>query len=170
MMNPNPFAWSFRAQCLAGAVLCFSLIGYALYVQEVLMMMPCPLCILQRIAFAGMGFFFLVGAAHNPKDAGWRRAWSGLAFLFALAGGAVAARHLWLQSLPPDQVPMCTGMGIDYLLEAFGPLQALQTILRGSGECAQVDWTFLGLSMPSWTLVWYAGLGFGALWAGWRRR
>ncbi|MBW8311064.1 MAG: disulfide bond formation protein B [Rhizobium sp.] len=169
-MTANPFAWTFRAQFLTGFLLCASLLAYALYVQFGMLMLPCPLCILQRLAFAAMGIVFLVGGLHSPKGKVGRAVYGLLAFAAAAAGAGVAGRHVWLQSLPASEVPLCTSMGLDYMVEAMGPLKALSSVLAGSGECAKVDWTFLGLSMPAWTLAWFVGLGLGALWAAWRRR
>lgn len=169
-MNANPFAWNFRAQFLTGFALCVALLAYALYVQFGMLMMPCPLCILQRIAFAALGLVFLVGGLHAPRGRLGRAIYGLLAFIPAAAGAGVAARHVWLQSLPPSEVPLCTSMGLDYMVEAMGPMSALAKVLEGSGECAKVDWTFLGLSMPAWTLVWFIGLALGVLWAGFRRR
>jgi len=169
-MTANPLAWPFRAQMLFGAIVCAALIGYAVYVEKHMLMMPCPLCILQRVAVIGVGLVGLVGALHGPKSAGGRRAYGVLAFLFAVAGACVAGRHLWIQSLPADQVPLCNSMGIDYMLDAMPMLDVLRTILTGSGECAKVDWTWLGLSMPGWTLVCFVLLGLGALYAGFRKR
>lgn len=169
-MTANPFAWSFRAQFLTGFALCAALLAYALYVQFGMLMMPCPLCILQRIAFAALGLVFLVGGLHAPKGRLGRAIYGLLAFIPAAAGAGVAARHVWLQSLPPSEVPLCTSMGLDYMIEAMGPMSALAKVLEGSGECAKVDWTFLGLSMPAWTLAWFVGLALGVLWAGFRRR
>ncbi|GAB2652313.1 disulfide bond formation protein B [Arenimonas aestuarii] len=169
-MTANPFAWTFRAQFLTGFALCVSLLAYALYVQFGMLMMPCPLCILQRIAFAALGLVFLVGGLHAPKGRVGRAIYGLLAFIPAAAGAGVAARHVWLQSLPPSEVPLCTSMGLDYMIEAMGPMSALAKVLEGSGECAKVDWTFLGLSMPAWTLAWFIGLALGVLWAGFRRR
>lgn len=169
-MTTNPFAWGFRAQFLTGFALCVALLAYALYVQFGMLMMPCPLCILQRVAFAAMAVMFLVGGLHAPKGRLGRVVYGLLAFVPAAAGGGVAARHVWLQSLPPSEVPLCTSMGLEYMVEAMGPVSALAKVLEGSGECAKVDWSFLGLSMPAWTLAWFIGLGLGALWAGWRRR
>lgn len=169
-MTANPFAWSFRAQFLTGFALCAALLAYALYVQFGMLMMPCPLCILQRIAFAALGLVFLVGGLHAPKGRLGRAIYGLLAFIPAAAGAGVAARHVWLQSLPPSEVPLCTSMGLDYMIEAVGPMSALAKVLEGSGECAKVDWTFLGVSMPAWTLVWFVGLALGVLWAGFRRR
>lgn len=169
-MTANPFAWTFRAQFLTGFALCAALLAYALYVQFGMLMMPCPLCILQRIAFAALGLVFLVGGLHAPKGRVGRAIYGLLAFIPAAAGAGVAARHVWLQSLPPSEVPLCTSMGLDYMVEAMGPMSALAKVLEGSGECAKIDWTFLGLSMPAWTLAWFIGLALGALWAGFRRR
>ncbi|HEY9144191.1 MAG TPA: disulfide bond formation protein B [Arenimonas sp.] len=169
-MTANPFAWTFRAQFLTGFALCAALLAYALYVQFGMLMMPCPLCILQRIAFAALGLVFLVGGLHAPKGRVGRAIYGLLAFIPAAAGAGIAARHVWLQSLPPSEVPLCTSMGLDYMVEAMGPMSALAKVLEGSGECAKVDWTFLGLSMPAWTLAWFVGLAFGTLWAGFRRR
>lgn len=169
-MTANPFAWTFRSQFLTGFLLCAALLAYALYVQFGMLMLPCPLCILQRLAFAAMGIVFLVGGLHSPKGRVGRGVYGLLAFVAAATGAGVAGRHVWLQSLPASEVPLCTSMGLDYMVEAMGPLKALSSVLAGSGECAKVDWTFLGLSMPAWTLAWFVGLGLGALWAAWRRR
>lgn len=168
-MTANPFAWSFRWQFLLGAALCAALLGYALYAQHGMMLEPCPLCILQRVAFMVVGAVFLLGGLHAPKRSGGRIAYAILALIPAAAGAAVAGRHVWLQSLPPDQVPAC-GPGLEYMLEAFPLAKAMEMVFKGSGECANVDWSFLGLSMPAWTLVWFVALGLGALYAGFRRR
>lgn len=169
-MTANPFAWTFRSQFLTGFLLCAALLAYALYVQFGMLMLPCPLCILQRLAFAAMGIVFLVGGLHSPKGRVGRGVYGLLVSAAAATGAGVAGRHVWLQSLPASEVPLCTSMGLDYMVEAMGPLKALSSVLAGSGECAKVDWTFLGLSMPAWTLAWFVGLGLGALWAAWRRR
>jgi len=169
-MTANPFAWSFRAQYLTGFLLCVALLAYALYVQYGMLMLPCPLCILQRIAFAVLGLAFLVGGLHAPRGRAGRAVYGLLAFVPAAIGAGIAGRHVWLQSLPASEVPVCNSMGLDYMLEAMGPFKAISSVLSGSGECAKIDWTFLGLSMPAWTLLWFLGLGFGALWAATRRR
>ena len=168
-MPPNPFAWSFRAQYLVGFLLSFGLIGAALYIEHGLLMMPCPLCILQRIAFAALGVVFLVGGLHAPKGAGGRRAYGLLALLPAAFGAYVAGRHVWIQSLPPSEIPSCTSLGLDYMIESMGAFRALATALQGSGECAKVDAIF-GVSIPMWALLWFVGLALFALWAAFRRR
>ena len=166
----NPFAWTFRAQYALGAAICAALIGFALYVQHGLFMMPCPLCILQRVAFAGMGLFFLLGAITGGNPRWLRRTWAVLVALFAAAGAFIAIWHVRMQYLPASEVPTCSGMDIGYMLDAFPLQKVVDLIFTGSGECAKIDWTFLGLSMPTWTLAWYLVLGVAALWAGFRKR
>lgn len=162
----NPFRWSFRAAFLLGFLICIALLGYALYAEQRLNLTPCNLCILQRVAFIWMALWFLVGGLHAPRGGG-RWAYAVLVLIGAAFGIAIAIRQLWLQSLPPDQVPAC-GAGFDLLLAQFKahaiPLSQFATVmLRGSGDCAQVTWRFLGLSMAGWTLVWYILLGIWAL-------
>jgi len=87
----------------------------------------------------------------------------------AIVGAGIAARHVWLQHLPPDQVPEC-GPGLNYMLQSFPFSKALSMVLKGSGECAKVGWRFLGLSIPQWTLLFFIGLGFGGAAQAWNRR
>ena len=136
---------------LLGAAACFVLFGYALFAEHVQGYEPCPLCILQRLAVVGMGLAFLLAAAHRPAN--WfRHAYSALCGAFGLAGGGVAIRHLWIQNQPEGTVPPC-GAGFDFIVENFGFLTAVKEALTASGECAEVDWSLLGLSMPGWVLL-----------------
>ena len=145
---------------LAGFVLCAALIAAAMYFQYVAGLTPCPLCILQRVAFIGVGIVSLAGFLHNPRRWG-RRVYAGVAGVAALLGAGIAARHVWLQNLPAGQTPEC-GPGLAFMLDAFPLTEALELILRGSGECAEVQWSLLGLSMPGWSLVWLTVLAAGA--------
>lgn len=159
MKSPmNPLNWSYRTLYFLGAMACFGAIGYALYVQYHMLMQPCPLCILQRVAFAGAGAFFLTGALHNPKSPAWRRFHAILVSLSALGGLLIAGRHVAIQLAPSDPSAFCGGMDIAYILDAMPWREALATVFKGSGECAKIDWTFLGFSMPMWTLVLYVGV------------
>lgn len=137
------------------------LLGYAYYVQYQMLLEPCPLCILQRVAFFAMGVVALIAAIHNPGVKG-RWIYGGLVIIGGIVGCLIAGRHLWLQSLPPDKVPEC-GPGLNYMLENFPLTEVWQTVLHGSGSCATIDWQFLGLSMPGWTLVCYIVLMAGTL-------
>lgn len=160
---------SFRSAYLLGFVVCAALIGFALYSQFQWGLQPCPLCIFQRIAFAALGIVFLIGALHAPKGAAGRRAYGVLAFLAAAVGIGIAGRHVWLTHLPPDQVPHC-GPPLEFMMETNALTDVIRKVLTGSGECAKVDWTFLGLSMPAWSLAWFVLLAIWALWAAFRRR
>ncbi len=150
-----------------GALTCALLMAYALYAQHVLELEPCPLCIFQRVAVIALGLVFLAAALHHPAGRG-RWGYVLLLVLAAGVGAAVAGRHLWLQSLPPERVPAC-GPGLDYMLEAFPFTEMLQTVFSGSGECAQVDWHFLGLAMPGWVFLCVLVLGLAGVWNNLRR-
>lgn len=156
-----------RTGNLLAALACAGLMGYALYSQHVLGYEPCPLCIFQRVAVLALGAVFLLAAVHGPGPRG-RRAYSLLLLLAAAGGAGVAGRHLWLQSLPPERVPAC-GPGLDYMLESFPFTEVLQTVLSGSGECAEINWRFLGLAMPAWVLISLVLLGAFGVWNNWRR-
>jgi disulfide bond formation protein DsbB len=146
----------FRLLYALGFMMCVVMIGTALfYFQRFLGLEPCPLCILQRVVVISLGMVLLVAAIHGPN--GWgNRIYGGLTILIAGSGAAIAGRHVWLQSLPADQVPEC-GPTLDYILETFPLSKALQLVLHGSGECAKVEWQFLGLSIPGWTLIAFSG-------------
>jgi disulfide bond formation protein DsbB len=136
---------------------CAGMMGFALYAEHVLNLEPCPLCVFQRIAVILMGISFLLLAAHNPNRGWAQRIYLLLLSLSALGGIIVAGRHVWLQSLPPDKVPSC-GPGLGYMLDNFPLGDALKQVFSGSGECATVDWSLFGLSMPAWVLVCLVGL------------
>jgi protein dithiol:quinone oxidoreductase len=141
-----------RLGYLAGFVICAGLIAFAFYLQYVEYQDPCPLCILQRMAFVGLAIVFLIAALHGSGRTG-SVVYGGLLFVIAGAGAGVAARHVWLQSLPKAQVPEC-GPGLDYMLSKFPLGEVLQKVLRGSGECAEAGWRFLGLTIAGWSLLW----------------
>ena len=145
---------------LAGLAIVIALMGYALYAQHVQGLEACPLCIFQRVGMLALGLVFLAAAVHGAGRLG-SRIYLALGLGAAVAGGAVSARHIYLQNLPPDRVPAC-GPGLDYMLEAFPLLEALRLVFEGSGDCAVVNWSFLGLSMPAWVLIWF-GLLAGLL-------
>ncbi|MEK6593089.1 MAG: disulfide bond formation protein B, partial [Pseudomonadota bacterium] len=119
---------------LIGFLVCAGLLAVALYLQHVELQEPCPLCILQRVAFIALMILFLVAALHGPGRKGGI-GYSGLLFMVAGLGAAIATRHVWLQHLPKDQLPEC-GPGLTYMLDRFPLTQALEKIFRGSGECA----------------------------------
>ncbi|MEP7313322.1 MAG: disulfide bond formation protein B [Pseudomonadota bacterium] len=155
-----------RAVSLIAGLCCFALLGYAYYAQFQLGLEPCPLCIFERIAIFALGIALLLAALPVERQLTLRRLAAVLVLIVGLAGIGVATRHVYIQSLPPGQVPVC-GATLDYMYEVFPLLDVLRKVLTGSGECAKVDWTFLGLAMPAWVLLWAVGLtalGFAIHW------
>jgi protein dithiol:quinone oxidoreductase len=149
MLNWLP---SRRAGYALAFAVCAVLMSYAFYLQYVEALEPCPLCMFQRVALVIMGVLFLIAALHRPGDTG---AWL-YGLLQLVVGGAgigLALRHLWIQSLPADQVPAC-GMGIGYMFETLPFIDVIERTLKGSGECAHID-LVLGMSIPAWTLLLY---------------
>jgi len=144
-----------------GFGVCVALIGFAIYAQFDLHLDPCPLCIFQRIGMAALGVIFLVAALHAPRRWG-SRVYAVLIALAAAATIGVAARQIYLQHLPPGEVPGC-GAPLAVMLK-FLPLTAvIRKVFTGSGECGTIHWVFLGLSMPEWVLLWAAALGLGGV-------
>lgn len=142
-----------------------SVIGmaFALYLEHVQGLEPCPLCVFQRVGLIGLGIISLIALLHNPVSNVGKRTYALLGTISILWSAGVAARHVWLQNLPPDKVPSC-GPGLDYLVDVLPMKTVLQQVLSGSGECAVVDWTFLGQSLPVWSLVFFTILVVISFW------
>jgi protein dithiol:quinone oxidoreductase len=158
-----------RSVDLVAALICAALLAYAYYTQYRQGLEPCPLCIFQRVAVAGLGLTLLFAALMPHGSRALRMLAVALIVIVALAGAGVAARHLYIQSLPAGAVPAC-GATLDYLLDVFSVTEVLRKVLTGSGECAKITWTFLGISMPGWVLAWIAFLGWLGAWINWPRR
>ena len=150
-----------------GFLACAGMMGFALYAQHVLLLDPCPLCIFQRIATILTGLVFLAAAIHDPQGVGSKVYAAGLV-VTAGFGVGVATWHVYLQNLPPREVPGC-GPGFEYIMENFALFDALSMIFKGSGECAEVVWRMLGLSMPSWVIIGLGGLLVAGVWNNLRR-
>jgi disulfide bond formation protein DsbB len=151
---------------LLGFLSCVGMLAYALYAQGVLRVEPCPLCIFQRVGIAAIGLVFLIAGVHAPAGRG-ARVYGVLLALAALATMGVAARHVWIQHLPEDAVPAC-GAGLQFLFEEFPVGEVIRKVLSGSGECHQVNWTFLSLAMPTWVLLVAGALGALGVYANFR--
>ncbi len=148
---------SARVLNAAGFAICAGLLGYAYYLQFYEYLDPCPLCIFQRVGVIALGVVFLVAALlGGGRVAG--RVYAALAALAALGGGAIAARHVYLQGLPPEAIPEC-GPGLEFMLRTMPLGDTLREVFTASGECAEISWTFAGLSMPAWVLIWFVILG-----------
>ena len=145
-----------RIWFLLGALACLSLLSMGAYFQLGLGLEPCPLCISQRLAILLTGIIFLIAGLHNPGPVGIKR-YGLLGTLSALFGASISTRHVWLQHLPPEQVPECSP-GISFMLQNFPLFDTVKLMLNGTGDCAKIDWTLLGFSMPAWTLVAFLSL------------
>jgi disulfide bond formation protein DsbB len=159
---------SSRTVFLFIAISCALLMGYALFSQYVLNYQPCMLCMVQRVFVCLVGIFALIAAIHGAGRVG-RRVYGILTALSAFGGAYIAARHVYLQHLPPEELDGCAP-SFEYALENYSILKFLGTIFIRDQDCGVIDWTFLGLSMPTWTFACFVVLFFVALWAGFRNR
>ena len=135
------------------------LMGYGLYSQYIDGLIPCPLCMTQRIFYCLFGFFAFAGALHLARY----KIYAALMAISALGGLAAAGRQVWLQHLPPELVPAC-GPSLEYMLETFPFAEAIKMLVLGDGNCAEVDWVFLGFSMAEWSLAWFVAFFAASLW------
>ena len=153
-MNPRiPFVAIFAV--------CAGLLGFGYYLEYVQGLIPCPMCILQRWCYMAVGLVAALAAAHNPARVG-HVIYGLLMALSGAVGAAIAGRQTWLQHLPADRVPEC-GPDLAFMLQVFPLGEALMMAIKGSGDCAEVDWRFVGLSIAEWSLIWFAVLILAAL-------
>jgi disulfide bond formation protein DsbB len=151
MFNSRPFN-------LILAFFCYQLLIAAFYFQYVEGMKPCPLCIFQRVIVFILGLLFFIQALHRPilSDI-WSVFYNSFGLLTSIIGFGISARHAYLQSLPADEIPAC-GPSLNYLIEMLSFYEVFDVVLKGSGECAEVSWRLLGLSMPMWMFLFFGSL------------
>jgi protein dithiol:quinone oxidoreductase len=153
---------------VGGFLACVAMLAYAyFYAEKVLRLEPCPLCMFQRVGVGLLGIVFLLAAMQHPASRAGARVYAVLIALVAAFPGYVAGRHVYVQSLPAGSVPSC-GATLDYMLDVFPLLTVVRKVLTGGGECANIDWSFLGLSMPGWVLVAVVLLAVMGILANWR--
>ncbi|MCX7555114.1 disulfide bond formation protein B [Marinicella sp. S1101] len=151
LLSVIAFGQPYRFFTLMPAIGCASLLIYALHVEYVDFLMPCNLCILQRVVFVVIGVLYLLASLKPAKHIG--RLISGVLILLASGVGiGIAGRHVWLQNLPPELVPDC-GPSLQMMLEDSSIWHAVSSVLSASGSCAEIKWEHWGLSMPTWTLI-----------------
>ena len=152
--------WSVRQVLLAMGVACFALLAYGMYLQPVVGLEPCPMCIVQRYALILVGL--LAGITAAVRSRGAHLAGAALLLVSAGFGGFVAARQSWLQWYPPETV----SCGRDFygMIESFPLQRAIPMIFKGGGDCSKVDWTFLGGSIANWSFLCFAGIVLVTLW------
>jgi len=146
---------------LLGFISCFLIVALALVIQTQYNLEPCPLCISQRIIFMSLGVLFLIAAFIPPKMMP-TKVFTGLQLLTALGGAGVAIRHWYLQANRESMIADC-GVGFDYMFENFPLEKALKLVFRGTGDCAAIDLTFLGLTLPQLGLISFTAMGLYAI-------
>ena len=130
-----------------------SLLGYAAYSMKILGLEPCTLCITQQFFYCLIGLSAFVSFLHNPGIT-VSRFYSFSLSLFSLAGIWISGRQVWLQGLPEDEVPLC-GPPLEYIIDVFPFADVINALFMGDGNCAEIPWEFLSLSMAGWSLVWF---------------
>lgn len=140
-----------RTGYLLGFFACLGLVAVALVIQTHYHLEPCPLCISQRIVFMGLGLLFLIAAFIKPTSI-FKKIFTLLQVLTAMGGAGVSIRHWYLQAHRESIIADC-GVGFDYMFDNFPLQKALILVFRGTGDCAAIDWTFLGLSIPQLALI-----------------
>ncbi len=145
-----------------GAGACATALGFAFYAQYGMDLVPCHLCIFQRITLAALGIAFLLAALFS-RTGGRAILFAALIGLAGLATIATSGRHLWIQLQPEGSVPAC-GADLAFMLDLFPVTDVILKVFKAGGECARVDWSLLGLSMPAWVLILAVLLTAGGLW------
>ena len=133
------------------------LIIVALLFEHMLLLEPCLLCYAQRACVYLVILLSLVGFLHKNQSLMIFRSYIGLTIAIIVCGISLSIRQLYLQNLPPELVPTC-GPDIDYLFETLPILEVFMLAIRGDGNCAEVLWSFLGISIPGWLLVAFVAL------------
>ena len=149
------------------ALVAAAAVGYAFYAQYGLDLVPCHLCIFQRVTLAAMAVAFLLASVFSRPGARGA-ACAALIAVTGLATIATAGRHVWIQMQPEGSVPAC-GADLDFMMDVFPLTEVILKVFKAGGECAKVDWTFLGLSMPAWVLLLAAALTAAGAWINLRK-
>ena len=146
-----------RGLSLAGFLVCCGLLAFAAYLQLHLKLLPCPLCVVQRLFVLLIGLMFLIGALYTPLHTFGKKLHSGLLGFFSLFGAFIAARHVWITLQPPPAMPTCSPT-LEYMFQHLAVTQTLQLLLLGSDDCAKDTWRLFGLNIPEWTLIFFIGV------------
>ena len=142
------------------ALVAFGLLGFGLYLQASKHVVPCPMCVMQRVAFIVVGCLALVAGLHGSTGP-MRKVYGFLILIAALVGAGVAVNQTWLQLNPPP-ISAC-GADFSYMMENFAFTEWLPMVFKGEGDCSAVDWRFLGLSIANWSLVCFVLIAVASL-------
>lgn len=145
-----------------GFLLCCALLGFAAYLQLHLGLLPCPLCVVQRVIVLVIAVIFLVGALYTPPVVFGKKVHSGFLLFFGVLGALVASRHVWLTLQPPSAAATCSPT-LEYMFKHLAFTDTLKILLLGTDDCAKDTWRMLGLNIPEWTLLFFAAVTVFAL-------
>jgi disulfide bond formation protein DsbB len=161
MNHYNQSAKSLRPMMLLGLFITAAMFGTAMYMQHVMYLDPCPLCIVTRVIVLILAVLFLSALILNPAAWG-RRVFGTLFTLSSLSAVIVSSRHSWLQHFPPSSEGSC-GPGLNYWMDNLPTSEVIQNVFKGTAECSAVSWTLFGLSIPEWSLLVFLGFLFFSL-------
>lgn len=146
---------TYRIILILLSAISFFVLGASVYFQYYKGLMPCPLCLMQRFTVAAIFFFSLMGVCLTTLSRA--RFVSLMHIILSLAGIYFATRQLWLQALPAEHIVSCVP-GLEVLMRYFPWQEVAKALFWGSGECGEVQWQMLGLSMPAWSLLYFIGI------------
>lgn len=166
MFKNNPFKripHTTRACYWYMFLFCLGLIGFAIYLQTVMLVAPCPMCEMQRLVFLLIAFISMIALLLKPKHKGI--CWFGsITGGLSLLGVLLAGHQVWLEIYPPPASDVC-GVSLSYLFKVLPFSSAVKMAILGTGDCAKVTWRLLGLSIPAWSFISYVVLGFLSLYS-----
>jgi disulfide bond formation protein DsbB len=150
-----------RTLFLLAFIACALFLGAGTYLEYNLGPSLSPLCFVQRCLYAAYGLICLLAVLHAPGTLGWR-VYSGFMLLVSLCGAAVAGRQVFLQASPPEDMASCLA-NLQYLLDTQPYLKVVSMVLAGYAGCSEITWSLVGLSIPEWSLLAFAGMSLFAL-------
>ena len=145
------------------AAACVGMLAFGYYLQHVVGLEPCPMCVVQRYAIILIALLAIITPAGGHKGKKCLNLTGSLLLIITAGVGAfVAARQSWLQWYPPE-IASC-GRDIYGMIETFPLQKVLPMIFKGSGDCTKIDWTFLGGSIANWSFLCFCGFAVAAVW------
>ena len=152
---------TFKRINLLGSFLAFALVGLAVAIQTQFNLEPCPLCVSQRIVFIVIGFLFLIFSFLKPNRL-IKFIYISSLLITNIIGIIFAIRHIMIQN-KWIIVPAECGIDLNYMFENFPLTEAFSLLFKGTGDCSEIDWLFLGFTLPQLALIAYIMFGIMTL-------
>jgi protein dithiol:quinone oxidoreductase len=151
-----------RLNYFIGLIAITMVLGFTAFLETYKGLIPCPLCILQRVSLMTLGVLFFLGAILRVKNP-LQYVVSVLSLIVAGCGWTLAARQVWLQYSPTAVAGDCS-VGLNYMIQTFPFTEVLKKVFQSNVDCAKVDWDLLGLSLACWSLIFFSILVLMTLW------